>query len=238
MSAKFTPAKSDYNKDETFAKFNIDGATKVTVSEAIAKDSDERYITVYGHVELPLIGVEQIGQPMWVFEPTLCKFQIPKKDYVNEYNGKKTEVKQTPGMAAAVHLITAHGFDKPFKGLFDFSIADAVAASLVTKKNPDGTELAEGQLAMIGQYFMHLTPLDKLDKLEGKEIKEYSKGGGYGGKGGGQKESEKLADRLGFLKTQMLPDGDLGVILASQGSTDLEGDLKKVVNTLLISLFN
>lgn len=238
MSAKFSAAKSDYNKDETFAKFNVDGAVKVTVSEAIAKDSGENYITVYGQVELPLVGVEQIGSPMWVFEPCLCKFQIPKKDYTNEYNGKKTEVKQTPGMRAALHLITTYGFDKPFKGLFDFSIADAVADSIVTHKNPDGTDLATGQLQMIGQYFMHLEPLEKLEKLEGKEIKEYSKGGAYGGKGGGQKESEKLADRLAFVKAQMLPDSESGVVFASIYGTEFEREHLEFIKTLLSSLFS
>lgn len=238
MSGKFNAAKTDYNKDETFAQFTVDETVKVTLTEGVAKDSGENYITVYGKVEYPLVGVEKMGDPKWLFEACLCKFQVPKKNYSTEYQGKKKDYTQTPGMKTAIHLIETIGYDKPFAGFFDFSIALPIAESIISGKGEGGKDLNQPELEMMAKYFMRIEPLAELKELKPDTIKEYSKGGSYRGGGGGQKESEVLSDRLAFIKVQMLPDSDIGMILSSLHGAEGLDRQSAIIDNLLLTLFN
>lgn len=237
MSGKFSAPKSDYNKDENFASIGIDETVKITLSEAVAKDSGDKFLTIYGWAELPLVGVDKFGDMNWVFEPQLVKFKVPKLSYETEWQGKKTKVDQSPGMKAAIHLITLHGFDKPFSALFDFGMALPVANSIVSGKNDKGNDLTAMELEMIGSYFIKLEPLDKLTKLEGIEIKEQGKNGGYGGSKG-QKESEKLEDRLAFLETQLKPDSRLRKFVSDLYNDDDIRLADETLTALLGKLFS
>jgi hypothetical protein len=236
MSGKYSAAKSDYNKDENFASISIDETVKITLSEAIAKDSGDKFITVYGFAELPLVGVDKFGDTNWVFEPQLVKFKIPKLSYESEYNGKKTKVEQSPGMKASLHLITQHGFDTPFSALLDFGMALPVANSVINGKNDKGNDLTAMELEMIGSYFIKLEPIEKLTKLEGIEIKEQSRNG-YGAGAKGQKESERLADRMTWLQAQVKPDSELRLLLKAIDPKSTDDSFKITMIHFVETLF-
>ncbi|MBW4473258.1 MAG: hypothetical protein KME45_23220 [Stenomitos rutilans HA7619-LM2] len=238
MATKYNAPKSDYNKDEHFASLSIDETLKITLREAVAKDTSDKVITVYGYAETGATGIEKMGDTSFKFTEQLVKFSIPKTSYTTEYNGKKKEYQQSPGMKGAIHFITQHGFDKPFSAMFDFGMALPLVESLISGINPSGTPLTEVERNIYETNFLYLKPLEKLEKLEGIEIKDANGKGGYGRGGGGQKESEKLADRLAFIKAQMLPDSELAVILASYHVEGFDKAQQAVIEDLLSNLFN
>jgi hypothetical protein len=141
-------------------------------------------------------------------------------------------------MKAAVHLIEQIGYDKPFSGFFDLSIALPVAESIISGKSQDGKDLNAAELDMIGKYFMRIEAIDELKVLKPDTIKDGGSKGGYRGGGGGQKESEKLKERLEFIKAQMLPDSDLAVILTSLDGKLDESLHRGMIHNLVNSLFS
>lgn len=191
MSTVIRPAGSEYNKNTEFAVFALDpNSSKLKFSEAIAYGSDD-VIRVYAYItDAPSSTDYSKG---FTFSPMVGYFDILKKDL-----GEKK--KTSPSMQFMAAQIEAYGLEKPFSGLIDLGMPESFITVITSGKNDDGTPLAEVQIKMLRDTFVQLSPIEKLEQLEGKTMKAPSGGSGFSKGGGGQKEIDRLRDRLAFLK--------------------------------------
>lgn len=223
MAIWYNAPGSEKNKNADFAKLSVADAKKIKFSEAVVKVTDEK-VTVFAFVEEIEGELKNLNDSKWVFTPQLCMFELLVKGY--EYSGKKVD--PTEGMKIAIHAIAAMD-GKPFKGWFDLSKGKWDSEIIIDGKN-EGEACTPELIAMVskGAFKIEECELVELAKVAIPDVQNYKGGRG----GGGQKEADKLTDRLAFLKSQMAEGSDLRTLCESNGDP-----FQAIMSQLLTSLF-
>lgn len=228
MATTYQAPKSQYNKDENFAKLSIDKAFEATLLEAVAVDGDENKFTIFAYVE-SAGGVEKYGDKEWTFTQQLCKFEVVKKDHKG-YQDK--DVVQHPLHAAIAYAVMEDiGFNKPFNA--EIQGANSKLHEVIKTGKHKGEEVDKAMiLELIQKQSFEYESIDELDKMKGLSL-EVSKGGF---KGGGANAKMQLTQRLEFIEDCIKSDSKFRAIAAEVGLTDaeaqgvLQGYLSNLVN--------
>lgn len=228
MAIKFQAPKSQYNKDDVFAKLTIDTAMEATISEAVAIDVDDDKFIIFAYID-SMANVEAFGDKDFSYTAQLCKFEIPKRDYKG-YGDK--DVIQHP-LASAIHFAIANdiGFNKPFK--VEVTGANSKLQTAIIEKAWKGKDLSNDDiLELIKNQAFEYEKIDSLDKL--KDVKLEAPKGFQ--KGGGMNPKKTLEARLEFVEDCVKPDSKFRSVAVSLGYS--EDDQKATLMAMLDSLMH
>lgn len=209
-----------YNEKKDGEKFASIGCadwetanSTIEFSEAVFL-SDEEFYYFFGYA-LSFSDCQKIGDKNWKWSPQLVTFKIAKKNYkgrkYDKDTGKWSDVdkEQSVGEKVVCKILESTEDDKFYKGKLQLT-TDPSGKAIATGLGDDGKPVPSEMLAMLLAYRGTVTEIPESKHFKLEDVKLPDKKGGFNRGSSGQKEIERLGDKLQFICNQL---SEAGIVL-------------------------